>query len=157
MGINRFFYLAMSEGEKDIQRCKVCAQNEDAKRRKPCILLFRRNIRRDDDEDGNGDADGDDRSYSISAVHFMLRIVTHAREPREGSNIPPHIVRSAKHQHLPASYDLILRSHFLLPCLASFTRRGITSAMTSLFTDTLSRYKHFTTFLFFFLPFCFGK
>lgn len=44
----------------------------------------------DDDDGGVDDSNADeDRSYSISAVHFMPRIVTHAREgTRGGINIP---------------------------------------------------------------------
>lgn len=85
-------------------------------RRKSCILLFRRNIRRahDDDEDDGGDGNGDgnavedDRSCSISAVHFMLRIVTHAREPWGGTNISRTL------------YDLRNINIFLLPTSRSY-------------------------------------
>jgi len=48
------------------------------------------------------------RSCSISAVHFMLRIVTHAREPRGGTNISRTL------------YDLRNINIFLLPTTRSY-------------------------------------
>jgi len=68
----------------------------------------------DDDDDDSGGDDGDSnagesgRSYSISAVHFMLRIVTHARELRGGTDIPRTL------------YDLRNINIFLLPTTRSY-------------------------------------
>lgn len=57
-----------------------------------------------DDDDGVDDSNADEnRSYSISAVHFMPRIVTHAREPRGSTDIPRTLYN--------------LRNIFLLPMI----------------------------------------
>lgn len=46
-------------------------------------------VNNDDDDDGVDDSNADEnRSYNISAVHFMPRIVTHARELRGSTDIP---------------------------------------------------------------------
>lgn len=79
-----------------------------------------------DDGGGVDDSNADeDHSDSISAVHFMTRIVTHAREPRGGTNVhcttcetstSSCFLRSAAATMLAPSFHFV---PFLYPCFVS--------------------------------------
>lgn len=111
--VNRFSHLTT---RRKARKTREDARNADKTKTRdegsPVFYYSGRISDVHDDGDGDGgdsDADEDDgRSYSISAVHFMLRIVTHAREPRGGTDIPRTL------------YDLRNINIFLLPMTCSY-------------------------------------